>query len=183
MDTDLRRSDVTTLCDGFLMFLCSSKTDSFCLGNTVCIYPSVHSVCAVGALHRFLAIHEGTLDEPLFRCADGDYLTRRSFTARLHSLLHAAGIEETLYVCHSFRIGAATTAAAGIPPWLIQTLSRWSSDWYRCYIRTSAETLRVSLRNWQPRLAIVLRFGVRLLESFIWVLQAELWRECGGMAT
>jgi len=36
---------------------------------------------------------------------------------------------------HSFRIGAATTAAvAGLPPWLIKTLGRWNSDAYMSYV-------------------------------------------------
>ena len=35
------------------------------------------------------------------------------------------------------RIGAATTAAAvGLPPWLIKTLGRWSSDCYERYIKS-----------------------------------------------
>ena len=43
---------------------------------------------------------------------------------------------------HSFRIGAATTAAAaGLPSWLIQTLGRWSSDCYRRYIHMASNTL------------------------------------------
>ena len=40
------------------------------------------------------------------------------------------------YSSHSFRIGAASAAAAaGIPDWQIQALGRWSSDCYRGYIR------------------------------------------------
>ena len=82
-DTDLQRFDVSTSGDSFLVFLRISKTESFRLGHTVCIYPSGRSVCAVRALYRFLEIREGTPGEPLFRHTDGAYLTRRLFTTRL----------------------------------------------------------------------------------------------------
>ena len=43
---------------------------------------------------------------------------------------------------HSFRIGAATiAAAAGFPRWLIQALGRWSSNCYKEYIRIPQTTL------------------------------------------
>ena len=54
----------------------------------------------------------------------------------------AAGIDTTRYVGHSFRIGAATTAAAcGIQDSLIKTLGRWESAAYMLYVRTPVETL------------------------------------------
>ena len=43
---------------------------------------------------------------------------------------------------HSFRIGAATTAAqCGIQNALIKTLGRWESSAYTRYIRTAPEVL------------------------------------------
>ena len=43
---------------------------------------------------------------------------------------------------HTFRVGAAsTTAAVGLPDWLIKIMDRWSSDCYQLYIRTPREVL------------------------------------------
>ena len=146
-DTNLRR-DVTPSDDNFLVFLRGSKTDPFRQRHTIVISPSGRSVCAVRALRRFLSLCQGRQDEPLFRLVDGTWLTRTTFTSHLRSHLQAAGIDETLYAGHSFRIGAATTAsAAGLPSWLIQTLGRWSSHCYRRYIHTSSNALcKVSAR-------------------------------------
>ena len=48
--------------------------------------------------------------------------------------LGLSGMEVDRYSGHSFRIGAATTAAtAGVKDSLIRTLSRWSSAAYSTY--------------------------------------------------
>ena len=65
------------------------------------------------------------------------------FTSTLRLLLKCLHIPTELYASHSFRIRAATTAAeAGLPPWLIQTLGRWSSNCFALYIWTPLSTLQ-----------------------------------------
>ena len=63
-------------------------------------------------------------------------LTRPKFTEVVRQLLTRAGKDPGNYASHSFRIGAATTAAAaGLPSWSIKALGRWSSDAYLTYVR------------------------------------------------
>ena len=52
----------------------------------------------------------------------------------LHQPLSQAGLCPSYYASHSFRIGAATTAAAvGLIPPLIKTLGKWNSNAYLAY--------------------------------------------------
>eukprot|EP00731_Ephydatia_muelleri_P020051 Em0012g876a len=56
--------------------------------------------------------------------------------------LTKAGIDRSSYAGHSFRIGAATSAAAaGVEDSMIQTLGRWKSSAYLVYVRVPRERL------------------------------------------
>ncbi len=75
--------------------------------------------------------------EPLF--LDNTYkpASRAWFQKHLRSVLLAAGISAKNFSSHSFRIGAATSAAQkGLTKHQIQTLGRWSSEAFQSYIRT-----------------------------------------------
>ena len=80
---------------------------------------------------------------PLFVFQDGTFLTRPALTRHLRSLLQStAGNTPASFASLSFRIGAATTAAAvGLPDWQIQAMGRWTSDCYTRYIRIPPATL------------------------------------------
>ena len=56
-------------------------------------------------------------------------LTRQQFTSTLKRAVAFCGLPVSFYSLHSFRIGAATTAAmSGVPEVRIQTMGRWSTD-------------------------------------------------------
>ena len=60
---------------------------------------------------------------PLFKFADGWYLTKERFTHRIREALVALGLHSEDYAGHSFRIGAATTAVQiGLEDSTIRTL-------------------------------------------------------------
>ena len=115
----------------------SPKTDPFRIGTTIHLSPNHSMLCPVAALEKYLLVHP-TRQGPLFTTQDGKYLTRSKLTKSLKEFLPS----QINMSSHSFRIGAATTAAAaGHPRWLIQAMGRWNSDCFRQYIRIPTETL------------------------------------------
>ena len=79
---------------------------------------------------------------PLFKFQDGRYLTRQRLVDQVWAALQAAGLDQSKYCGHSFRIGAATTAARhGMEDSVIKTLGRWKSLAYLEYIKIPREQL------------------------------------------
>ena len=119
----LSTTDVSFTSTGCLtLHLKASKTDPYRQGCSLLIAPSHRSVCAVRALRKYLALRLTSGTSALFIFQSGNYLTRTKATTIICTLLQRLGISSELYASHSFRIGAATSAAeAGLPPWLIQT--------------------------------------------------------------
>ena len=119
----------------------SSKTDPFRKGVTVLLGRTNAALCPVAALLAYM-VQRGSLPGPFFQFADGRVLTRVRLVSALHVALQEAGIDDSRFSGHSFRIGAATTAALqGVPDSLIKTMGRWESAAYQLYIRTPRETL------------------------------------------
>ena len=91
-----------------------------------------------------LRLSQGAASEsPLLIDGDGKVLCRNKFLGYLRHILDSLGLNDARYCGHSFRIGAATSAAAaGVEDHLIQTLGRWSSNCYIRYIRTDMKSVR-----------------------------------------
>ena len=112
-----------------------SKTDPFRLGVTIFLGRTDTVLCPVGALLSYLVMR-GPGEGPLFRFKDGQALTRTGLVSALRKALAKAGLKPEMYAGHSFRIGAATTAAVcGVPVDTIKTLGRWKSQAYQLYVR------------------------------------------------
>ena len=98
-------------------------------------------LCPVTAITPYLA-RRGAGNGPLFIFENGSFLTRDNFVTEVRRVLDGAGIEASHYSGHSFRIGAATTAAlAGVQDHMIKTLGRWQSSAYLAYIRLPPASL------------------------------------------
>jgi hypothetical protein len=119
----------------------SSKTDQFGQGVSLFIGRGQSTLCPISAMLQYLAIRSSS-PGPLFIFQDNRVLTRELFVSSVHQALSAEGVDSQYYKGHSFRIGAATTAAAcGLSESLIKTLGRWSSSAYQLYIRTPPNEL------------------------------------------
>ena len=123
------------------VYLRHSKTDPFGKGVTLFVSRTYHPICPVAAVLSYLAFRP-PIPGPLFTYPDGSPLTREQLVKHVRAALSLKGFDVSRYSGHSFRIGAATTAAArGIPDSTIQMLGRWQSSAYTRYIRTPRESL------------------------------------------
>ena len=118
-----------------------SKTDPCRRGVKLYLGKTSTDLCPVVSLLNYLVVR-GNKPGPLFIFKDGRLLTRQHLVQALRGALQAAGIDQSKYCGHSFRIGAATTAAAkGIEDSIIKTLGRWNSIAYLQYVKIPREQL------------------------------------------
>ena len=132
---NFRWSDVSFSLDHISITLHQSKTDPFRRGCIVQIFRTKSSTCPHHPLDRYHKVSgDVTPSAPLYQAGKFHPLSRAAVTNTLRQLLKQAGTDHSHYSSHSFRIGAATTAAAaGLPAWLIKNLGRWSSNAYLTY--------------------------------------------------
>ena len=113
----------------------ASKTDPFRRGISIFIGRVSSDLCPVSAMLAYMVVR-GKIAGPLFRFSDGKPLTRQRLVTAVKDALVKAGVEPGQYSGHSFRIGAATTAAArGPEDSTVRTLGRWKSLAYLEYIK------------------------------------------------
>ena len=118
-----------------------SKTDPFRHGVDVFLGRTQADLCPVSALLAFVAVRPDR-EGPLFVFQDGSFLTRDRLVMAVRATLQSAGVDASGYSGHSFRIGAATTAARrGVEDSTIKTLGRWESAAYQRYIQMPRHTL------------------------------------------
>ena len=116
----------------------SSKTDSFRLGQSLIIACTGSQVCAVTAMQHYFQ-RAAPPSRLLFSFQFGRLLTRSAVISLLRDIVRLVGLPFHSLKGHTFRIGAASTAAAvGLPDWLIKIMGRWSSDCYQLYIGTTS---------------------------------------------
>ncbi len=140
-------SDLTILDSETISFLIKqSKTDQVKKGHFVYIF-NLHSPLqpyqAVREYLRLRIFQARSPLEPLFLDHAGKPASRTWFQKHLKAVLLSASISARNFSSHSFRIGAATSAAQkGLTKHQIQTLGRWSSEAFQSYIRTDQSHIK-----------------------------------------
>lgn len=118
-----------------------TKTDPFGAGTTLYLGITGDVLCPVAAVLGYLAVRPPS-PGPLLCFQDGKPLSKPRLVQALRQALRAAGVDDSGYSGHSFRIGAATAAArAGLSDSFIQMLGRWKSSAFSLYIRTPWQRL------------------------------------------
>ena len=133
--------DSTSNPSALQIHLKASKTDPFRTGIDIYVGRTGCPLCPVTAVLRYMVMR-GSQAGPFFRFADRSPLTRPKFVNRVKQALTQAGMDCSGYSGHSFRSGAATTAAKrAINDSTIKMLGRWKSSAYQVYIKTSRQQL------------------------------------------
>ena len=121
-----------------------SKTDPFRQGVSIYMDKTNSDLCPVSAILAYIAIRPQR-GGPLFIYRDDTVLTREKLVTHVLAALSSTGLDTRGYSGHSFRIGAATTAAlAGVED-VIKILGRWESSAYQRYLWTPRESLTAIL--------------------------------------
>ena len=93
------------------LHLSQSKTDVFGFVATIYLACVAGPMCPVKALLPYLVLW-GFSPGPLFLFRDGSTVSLETLVSVVHSALSSRGLYVSRFNRHSFRIGAATTAAA-----------------------------------------------------------------------
>ena len=137
-------ADITWGSQHYTLILKYCKTDQLGRGHQLHIPKAKGITCPFKAMYRYCSrkrVH-AVKCAPLFTFKSGEPLTRNKLLTHLRRLLSQAGYSAGAFYTHSFRIGAATTAAeAGLPRSQIKLLGRWRSSAYLCYTRSYNNSL------------------------------------------
>ena len=126
------------------IFLPGSKTDPFRKGTTITVAaaPPGSATCPVGALKALFEAEPRPETAALFEERPGMPLSRGFFLKMIRAALLHAGYNPSEFAGHSFRRGAASSAAvAGYSDYEIQLLGRWRSDAFKLYLEVDQARL------------------------------------------
>ncbi len=110
-----------------------SKCDQFGKGSDIILGRTSEIVCPVLAILHYLQQRTDN-PGPFFIDSSKHIICKPWFVKQIREVLNSMGLPQDQYAGHSFRIGAATTAALrGVEDSLIQTLGRWHSSAFNTF--------------------------------------------------
>ena len=113
----------------------TSKTDPFHQGSVIVLGRTKDELCPVAALLQWL-VRRGNAPGPQFVFASGAPLARPQLVTTLRTFIQQMGGNPSGFSGHSFRSGAATTAAQlNIPDSQIKLMGRWKSNAFQRYLK------------------------------------------------
>ena len=134
-DSVVQLGDASISDTGILLVISQFKHNASGRPVTLSILPTKDRYCPVHSLSQFLKVR-GPVKGPMFAFANASPVSRNLFCQYLSKTLQWAGLDPSKYKAHSFRIGAAITAAdMGMSEAQIQSMSRWKSIVFKRYIR------------------------------------------------
>ncbi|XP_063777624.1 uncharacterized protein LOC134927301 [Pseudophryne corroboree] len=138
-DSRMLVEDVVVSGRSLLCRLRRSKTDQVGKGRWVTLVPALEeSICPVRLAVQYEAVRPDCRGSWLLHY-DGLPVTKFQFRWMMGRCLTSMGLSPSHFGTHSFRIGAATAAAAaGFSGAQIQAVGRWKSSCYKRYIRPVA---------------------------------------------
>ncbi len=120
-----------------------SKTDQTKKGHFIYIFKLQSPYQTLLAFLHLGKSQSKLPSDPLFTDDSNRPATRFWFQKHLKAVLHLSGTPAGNFSSHSFRIGAATTAAhKGLSQQQIQELGRWSSEAFKSYIRLNRSHIK-----------------------------------------
>lgn len=117
----------------FTYTLPAHKSDKFFEGNIILVRQLWESIPVLAIFHKYIQLRDGRhpFSSPLWLTHEGHVPTRAFFLPRLQAFNFGSSISG-----QSMRAGGATALATlQVPPHIIQSLGRWSSEAWKIYIR------------------------------------------------
>ena len=121
-----------------------SITDPFRQGVEIYLGRSFNKLYPMEVNVAYLGSCRGNRVSPFFQFHNGTPLSRQWLVIQVHQALLSAGKDPAPYSGHSFRIGAASTAAKrSVEDLLMKILGCWQSSAYQRYVKIPSERLAV----------------------------------------
>ncbi len=140
-------SDLQVVNQGMVRFnIKTSKTDQLKRGQSIFIFNLPTPIQPYQSIVLFLLQRKSQITSPLDPLFIDDKnlpASRHWFQKNLKIILNSSGIPTKHFTSHSFRIGAATSAAQrGLSEHQIKILGRWTSNSFESYVRADPHHIR-----------------------------------------